>query len=114
MKNKGPSANFYQKKEEFGYLNDFNDYLCAVGGDANSSRDFLEDFPSVKKEHAIQVLEHFENLLKFSLLNMYKVLLDENLPVKFKYRLLNVCEIYTVTKLSTESFLLITTFLNSS
>jgi len=24
---------------------------------------FLEDFPSVKKEHAIQVLEHFENLL---------------------------------------------------
>ena len=28
---------------------------------------------------------------------MYKVLLDENLPVKFKYRLQDVCEIYTVT-----------------
>ena len=28
---------------------------------------------------------------------MYKVLLDENLPVKFKYRLRDVCEIYTVT-----------------
>ena len=27
---------------------------------------------------------------------MYKVLLDENLPVKFKYRLQDVCEIYTV------------------
>lgn len=27
---------------------------------------------------------------------MYKVLLDENLPVKLKYRLQNVCEIYTV------------------
>ena len=27
---------------------------------------------------------------------MYKVLLDENLPVKVKYRLLDVCEIYTV------------------
>ena len=28
---------------------------------------------------------------------MYKVLLDENLSVKFKYRLQDVCEIYTVT-----------------
>lgn len=28
---------------------------------------------------------------------MYKVLLDENLPVKIKYRLQDVCEIYTVT-----------------
>ena len=28
---------------------------------------------------------------------MYKVLLDENLPVKIKYRLLDVCEIYSVT-----------------
>jgi hypothetical protein len=27
---------------------------------------------------------------------MKKVLLDENLPVKLKYRLLDVCEIYTV------------------
>ena len=27
---------------------------------------------------------------------MYKVLLDENLPIKIKYRLQNVCEIYTV------------------
>ncbi len=26
---------------------------------------FLEDFPSVKKEQAIQVIEHFENLLNF-------------------------------------------------
>jgi hypothetical protein len=28
---------------------------------------------------------------------MYKVLLDENLPVKIKYRLQDLCEIYTVT-----------------
>ncbi len=28
---------------------------------------------------------------------MYKVLLDENLPVKIKYRLQDICEIYTVT-----------------
>jgi hypothetical protein len=28
---------------------------------------------------------------------MYKVLLDENLPVKIKYRLKDVCEIYTVS-----------------
>lgn len=28
---------------------------------------------------------------------MKKVLLDENLPVKIKYRLQDVCEIYTVT-----------------
>jgi predicted nuclease of predicted toxin-antitoxin system len=28
---------------------------------------------------------------------MYKVLLDENLPVKIKYRLQDVCEIYTVS-----------------
>ena len=28
---------------------------------------------------------------------MKKVLLDENLPVKLKYRLRDVCEIYTVT-----------------
>ncbi len=27
---------------------------------------------------------------------MYKVLLDENLPVKIKYRLQDVCEIYSV------------------
>lgn len=27
--------------------------------------DFLQDFPSVKKEQAIQVLSHFENLLNF-------------------------------------------------
>ncbi len=28
---------------------------------------------------------------------MNKVLLDENLPVKLKYRLQNICEIYTVS-----------------
>lgn len=28
---------------------------------------------------------------------MYKVLPDENLPFKFKYRLQDVCEIYAVT-----------------
>jgi uncharacterized protein (DUF433 family) len=27
--------------------------------------EFLKDFPSVKKEQAIQVIEHFENLLNF-------------------------------------------------
>ncbi len=30
-----------------------------------AGRLFLEDFPSVKKEQAIQVIEHFENLLNF-------------------------------------------------
>lgn len=29
---------------------------------------------------------------------MYKVLLDENLPVKIKYRLLDICEVYTVSE----------------
>ncbi len=28
---------------------------------------------------------------------MYKVLLDENLPVKIKYRLKEVCDVYTVS-----------------
>ena len=28
---------------------------------------------------------------------MKKVLLDENIPVKIKYRLQDICEIYTVT-----------------
>lgn len=37
------------------------DYL--KGG--HSLNDFLEDFPSVKKEQTIQVIEHFENLLNF-------------------------------------------------
>lgn len=39
----------------------FFDYLKA----GHSLNDFLEDFPSVKKEQAIQVLNHFENLLNF-------------------------------------------------
>ena len=37
------------------------DYLKA----GHSLSNFLEDFPSVTKEHAIQVLEYFENLLNF-------------------------------------------------
>ena len=37
------------------------DYLKA----GHSLNNFLEDFPSVKKEHAIQVLEYIENLLNF-------------------------------------------------
>ena len=37
------------------------DYLKA----GHPLHEFLEDFPSVKKEHAIQVIEHFENLLNF-------------------------------------------------
>ena len=37
------------------------DYLKA----GHSLNDFLEDFPSVKKDQAIQVIEHFENLLNF-------------------------------------------------
>ena len=35
------------------------DYLKA----GHPLNDFLEDFPSVKKEQAIEVIEHFENLL---------------------------------------------------
>jgi uncharacterized protein (DUF433 family) len=31
----------------------------------HSLNDFIEDFPSVTKKNAIQVLEHFENLLNF-------------------------------------------------
>ena len=42
-------------------LKNLFDYLKA----GHSLNDFLEDFPSVKKEHAIQVLEHFKNLLNF-------------------------------------------------
>lgn len=37
------------------------DYLKA----GHTLNDFLEDFPSVKKEHAIQLIEYFENLLNF-------------------------------------------------
>ncbi|MGN6532454.1 MAG: DUF433 domain-containing protein [Ginsengibacter sp.] len=37
------------------------DYLKA----GHSLGDFLEDFPSVTKEQAIQVLTHFESLLYF-------------------------------------------------
>ncbi len=37
------------------------DYLKA----GHSLDVFLDDFPSVKKEQAIQVLEHFENFLNF-------------------------------------------------
>ena len=37
------------------------DYLKA----GYSINEFLEDFPSVTKEQAIQVIEHFENLLNF-------------------------------------------------
>jgi uncharacterized protein (DUF433 family) len=37
------------------------DYLTA----GHPLNDFLEDFPSVEKEQAIQVLTHFENLLNF-------------------------------------------------
>ena len=37
------------------------DYLKA----GHTINEFLEDFPSVKKEQAIQVIEHFENLLNF-------------------------------------------------
>ena len=35
---------------------------------------------------------------------MYKALLDENLPVKIKYRLQNICEIYTVNDKNWNSF----------
>lgn len=35
---------------------------------------------------------------------MYKVLLDENLPVKIKYRLQDSCEIYTVSDKNWNSF----------
>lgn len=37
------------------------DYLKA----GHSLNEFLEDFPSVTKEQAIQVIEHFENILRF-------------------------------------------------
>ncbi len=37
------------------------DYLKA----GHSINDFLNDFPSVEKDHAIQVLDHFEKLLNF-------------------------------------------------
>ena len=37
------------------------DYLKA----GHSLHEFLDDFPSVKKEQAIQVIDHFENLFNF-------------------------------------------------
>ncbi len=42
-------------------LKNLFDYLKA----GHSLNEFLEDFPSVKKDHATQVSEHFENLLNF-------------------------------------------------
>ncbi len=41
------------------------DYLKA----GHSLNIFLDDFPSVKKEQVIQVIEHFEKLFNFSLSN---------------------------------------------
>ena len=37
------------------------DYLKS----GHSLNEFLEDFPSVTKKQAVEVLEHFENLLHF-------------------------------------------------
>ena len=42
-------------------LKNLFDYLKA----GHSINTFLDDFPSVKKEQAVQVIEHFENLLNF-------------------------------------------------
>ncbi len=42
-------------------LKNLFDYLKA----GHTLNEFLEDFPSVKKDHAIQVIEHFEKLLNF-------------------------------------------------
>lgn len=42
-------------------LKNLFDYLKA----GHSLYGFLDDFPSVKKEQAIQVIEHFEKLLDF-------------------------------------------------
>ena len=44
------------------------DYLKA----GHSLNEFLDDFPSVKKEQAIQVIDHFENLLNFQALTNEK------------------------------------------
>ena len=38
----------------------------------HSLSEFLEDFPSVKKEQAIQVIDHFENLLNFHVIGSEK------------------------------------------
>lgn len=42
-------------------LKNLFDYIKA----GHSLIDFMEDFPSVKREHAIQVLDHYQNLLNF-------------------------------------------------
>ena len=42
-------------------LKNLFDYLKA----GHSINTFLDDFPSVKKEQSVQVIEHFENLLNF-------------------------------------------------
>ena len=68
------------------------DYLKAW----HSLNEFLADFPSVKKEQAIQVIDHFENLLNFHVIANEKGAAWENLPQKLKYRLQDVCEIFTV------------------
>ena len=41
------------------------DYLKA----GHSINDFLDDFPSVTKQQAVEVTEHFENLLHFQPVN---------------------------------------------
>jgi uncharacterized protein (DUF433 family) len=41
------------------------DYLKA----GHTLNDFLEDFPSVTQQQAIEVIEHFENLLQFQSVN---------------------------------------------
>jgi uncharacterized protein (DUF433 family) len=41
------------------------DYLKA----GHALNDFLEDFPSVTQQQAVEVIEHFENLLQFHSVN---------------------------------------------
>ena len=41
------------------------DYLKA----GHTLNDFLEDFPSVTQQQAVEVIEHFENLLHFQPVN---------------------------------------------
>lgn len=49
-------------------------------------KEFIEDFPSVTKEQAEAVIGWVQKNLLYLQSSMMKLLLDENVPVKLKYR----------------------------
>lgn len=72
------------------------DYL--LGGDTID--EFLNDFPSVKREQVIQLLQLMKQIFTLSSSTPHeKMLLDENLPRPLKNHFSDKVEIFTVPEL---------------